>query len=111
MGEDRLRGRVHAGAIGGDRIEGAAATQAFDLSAVEVARIDPIGEVVERLEGTLGAALFDQLFHRLLADALEGAAGVADGVALSRPLDRAPGLAGVAAGRPDVDSQPAHVLE
>src|SRR3546814_20776077 len=46
MGEDRLRGCVPSGSIGGDRIAGAAATQAFALSVAEAARFDPLVEVV-----------------------------------------------------------------
>ena len=91
-----------AGQRVGDLVEGAAAGEALDLAAVEQPRIDPRGEIVEAAKRTVRRALLDQLLHRLLADALERAERVADGMALAVRLDRELGLAGVdrrAAGR------------
>ena len=67
-----------AGRSGFERIERPRRGEAFELAAVEQPRVDPLGEIVEALEGPVGLALGDQRFHRLLADALQRAERVAD---------------------------------
>ena len=87
VGEDGLGRGEHRRPVGVERVERAAAGEALDLAAVEQARIDPLGEILERLERAVGAPLLDQLLHRLLADALERAERVAHREA-SRPRPR-----------------------
>ena len=107
MSKDGLGRGEDGRAIRRDGVEGARGGKAFDLAAVEQARIDAFGEIVQRLERPLRLALRDQRFHRLLADALERAQGVAN----LAVLDREGRLARVDAGRQALDLAPAHVLD
>ena len=75
MGENRLGGGVAARRDRARGIERAGGRQAFDLAAVEQARVDPLGEIVEALERSIGRALGDQRFHRFFSDTLERAQG------------------------------------
>jgi hypothetical protein len=62
------------------------------------------------LKGPVGTPLLDQLLHRLLADALQRAERIADGMALLLRFDGEFGLAGVDGRRQAGDVEPAHVL-
>ena len=63
-------------------VERASAGEALELAAVEQARVDARGEILEAREGPAAFALLDQRFHRLLADALERAERIADALAV-----------------------------
>ena len=89
------------------RVERARAGKAFELPAVEQARIDARGEILEARERPAPFALLDQRLHRLLADALQRAERVADRAVLDREMR----VAGVDVGRQALDSAAAHVLD
>ena len=69
-------------------IERARAGQAFELAAVEQPRVDARGEILEACERPAARPLLDQRFHRLLADALERAEGIADRAVLDGEMRR-----------------------
>lgn len=72
MADQRLDGGEGLGAVWVDRIEGARLHQAFEQPLVDRARVEPLGEVVEILEGAVGLALLGQPQHGLAADTLDG---------------------------------------
>jgi hypothetical protein len=78
MGEDRLGGSEHAARLGAIPSKARRRRKALELAAVEQARIDPFGEIVERLEAAVRAAVLDQLLHRLFTYALKRAQCVTD---------------------------------
>src|SRR6185369_3802838 len=104
--KDRLGAGENCLACWRDGVERAACREAFELAAVEQARIDAVGEVVERLERSIGDPLFAELLHRLLADALECAQRITDAYALDRKL----GFARIDAGRQARHAEAAHVV-
>ena len=105
--ENGLGGGKEGSAVGVDAIERARGGEAFELAAVEQFGIDPRGEVVERLERAVRAALVNQRRHRFLADALERAERIAD-LAI---LDREIGLAGVDVGAKAVEPAATDILD
>ncbi len=106
MGEDGLRGGKDGGALAGQAVEGAGGRQALDLSPVEQARVDPLGEIVEGLERPVRLALLHQSRHRLLADAFERA----ERIPHLAVLDREIGPAGIDVGRQQLDAAAADIL-
>src|SRR5690242_16305008 len=86
MGEDRLGRREDCRPVRVEAVESAGAREAFELAAVEQPRIDSRGEILEALERPAPLPLLDQRLHRLLADALQCAQGIADGPALDREI-------------------------
>ncbi len=65
-------------AVAVERVEGPGLDQAFELAAVEAARIEAAGEIEEIGEGAVRLALRDELAHRLRADALDRGQRIAD---------------------------------
>ena len=76
MGQNGLSRAEHCGAFACQTVESAGGGKTFDLPPVEQPRIDPLGEIVERLERAFRLALLNQGLHSLLADALQRAQSV-----------------------------------
>jgi hypothetical protein len=78
MGKDGLGGGKDRGPLPGQAVEGAGGGQALDLAAVQLPRIDALGEIVEAFEWAVRLPLRNEGFHRFFADALQGTQGIAD---------------------------------
>src|SRR5690242_8910382 len=107
MGKDGLRAAEHGTSVGLEAVEGSSAGKAFDLATIEQAWLDPVREVVERLERPAPFPLGDDGFHRLLADTLERSERIADRALFNRKES----VAGVHIRRQAFRSAPAHILD
>src|SRR3546814_12714965 len=70
---------MDTGPVGRDAIERARARQAFKLPLVELARIDPPGEIVKARERPAPLPRRHKIAHGLFANALQRAQPIADG--------------------------------
>src|SRR3546814_13720793 len=89
---------MDTGPVGRDAIERARARQAFKLPLVELARIDPPGEIVKARERPAPLPRRHKIAHGLFANALQRAQRIADGkpprVLPPREIRAPPGPAG-----------------
>ena len=103
--------RVHAGAVGVERIKAARRNQAFQLALVEAPRIDAAGEIGEVLERPLPVPLGRQRLHRLQANALQPGQGIAHVQRVFRPIHHGEiGGGPVDARRQDGDAGAARII-
>ena len=110
-GHDGFGQRVHAGAVGVERIKAARRNQAFQLALVEAPRIDAAGEIGKILERALPVPFGRQRLHRLQANALQPSQGIAHVQRVFRPIHHGEiGGGPVDARRQDGDAGAARII-
>ena len=111
MAQDQLGGGEALAPVGIERVEGAGGHQVLQLTLVEAARVGPVGEVEEVLEGAARFALGQRRGHRRRADILDRGQGIADGTAaVGQRLDAEADARAVDVGRQQADLQPLELL-